>query len=105
MAANRSVGLARAAHVVPVERPTAAPKTTSDDQLAEVILLDARRRRRDAARTELSARRSRERQHQVGRSDLSQQPIGPLPEPLAPVRWAVIGTVMLIAAALLSGQA
>jgi len=91
--------------VVPVERPTSAPRLTPDDQLAEVVLLDARRRRRESARGELAARRTRGRQLQDVRRTTSQQPVGPLPEPLAPVRWAVMGTVMLIAAALLSGQA
>jgi len=91
--------------VVPVERPTAAPQAAPNDQLAEVVLLDARRRRREAARGELAARRTRDRQIQDVRRSSSNQPVGPLPEPLAPVRWAVIGTVMLIAAALLSGQA
>ena len=91
--------------MVPVERPAAAPRTARDDQLAEVILLDARRHRREAARSELAARSSRERRLQNVRRSSSQQPVGPIPEPLAPVRWAVMGTVMLIAAALLSGQA
>ena len=91
--------------MVPVERRTSAPAALPDDQLAEVVLLDARRRRREAARGELAARRNRDLQRQEVRVRTRQQSVGPLPEPLAPVRWAVMGTIMLLVAALLSGQA
>jgi hypothetical protein len=147
MAGHRSAGLARAAHVVPIDRRVSGPQAPEESgSLAKVLPFEQPRGKRVAAardrgltrrgvpaavRPPLSRVRAAgpARRPAVGTAAIASLDVGPsskspdridsyalerpridslvarLPDPLAPARWAFVGALALILAAVASGQA
>ncbi len=147
MAGHRSAGLARAAHVVPIDRRFSGPQAPEEsDSLAKVLPFEQPRGRRVAAARDRGLTRrgvpasvrpplSRVRAAGPTRRPAVESPsiesldvghsrkspdridaytlerpridslVARLPDPLAPARWAFLGALGLILAAVASGQA